>query len=589
MPTVTNPFKVFTPEDLDTKQTMDLFFEVPYLKNIRDPGNTLLKGPRGSGKSMLFRYLKPDCQMAASSSSVRELEFFAVLISIKRAADLTELRRLQDYSARTMIGEHALATYVGARLFEAVIEVAEGACDQRDMAAEESLREQVLDLMAKAGGRLPGRHQLHGGGVALNACKSLCEDAYSYVNHFARRLAFGTSGTYDGPLCDYLTFLYPIINEVRRLPFMPSSQRMYLMFDDADHLSDEQTRVLNSWLIARTQGAVSIKVATQLHKTLGTVTGALARAPHDFQLIDMADLYTTKRGPTYANSVRGIVQKRLRAAGIDVELEEFFPSSIEQDAAIRRIGEEIRARWPQEGRGNRPADDVLRYARPDYMKSLAGTAKSASTFFYAGFDELVHISSGQVRYFLEPAAKMFDDQRSRNGDDKAVLSIDQGIQSKVLREEADALMFGEFDDLKRSSIRTTEGASIDDLRNLISFLGGLFRMKLLSDDAERRVFSIAVTRGAQDDVADVLNRGVELGYFHVAPLGNKEGTGRVRRYVLTRRLAPHFNLDPSSFAGYQFITNDNLRRAIADPHGLLQEVRRRGTGWVADEGQLKLF
>lgn len=588
MKTVVNPFKVFTPENLDTKQTMDLFFEVPYLKNIKDPGNTLLKGPRGSGKSMLFRYLKPDCQMAASESTVRDLEFFAVLISIKRASDLTELRRLQDYSARTMIGEHALATYVGARLFEAVIEVAENACDQRDEGAEESLRQKVLDLMSQAGGQLGG-HRPQGNGAALNACKSLCEEAYSYVNHFAKRLAFETTVTYNGPLCDYLTFLYPIINEVRRLPFMPSSQRMYLMFDDADHLSDEQTRVLNSWLVARTQGDVSIKVATQLHKTLGTVTGAFARAPHDFQLIDMADLYTTKRGPTYANSVRGIVRKRLRAAGIEVEPEEFFPPNRKQDDEIRLIGEEIRARWSQKGRGNRPADDVLRYARPDYMKRLAGPSKSASTFAYAGFDELVHISSGQVRYFLEPAAKMFDDQSSRNGDDETVLYIDHGIQSKILREEADALMFGEFEDLKRSSTRTAEGASIDDLRNLISFLGGLFRMKLLSDDAERRVFSIAVTRGPEDDVASVLNRGVDLGYFHAASLGNKEGTGRVRRYVLTRRLAPYFGLDPSSFAGYQFITNDKLRRAIADPDGLLQEVRQQGTEWVSDKEQLDLF
>ena len=583
-----NPFKVFTPEDLNTDQMMELFFEVPYLHNVQEPGNTMLKGPRGSGKSMLLRYLKPDCQMAAHDVAMRDLPFFGVLVSIKKAVNLTELRRLDDYTARTVLGEHALATYVGARLFESIVEAA--SLPDVEPRAASDLYQDVSKRMESSGGTPLESDPPRSVAATLRRCQQACEDAYSSVNRYAKRLAFSSDIAYDGALCDYLTFLYPIVSQVRRLPFMPESGLIFLMFDDADHLEDEQARVLNSWLVARTQGDVSIKVAAQVHKTLMTVNGGHTRAPHDFQQIDMADIYTTKRGRVYFNSVRGIVEKRLKGVGIDVSPEDFFPPDRQQEKAIQRLKEKYRDEWPTRGRGHRASDDVLRYARPEYMRQLGGSAKSTSSFSYAGFEELVHVSSGQVRYFLEPAAKMFAEQMSRN-EGAVVTHIDSSVQSRVLRDEANSLMFGEFDDLKKGVSASTDLANIDRLRSLLEFLGGFFRQKLMSaNQSERRVFSVVVTRGPDADVERVLNLGVHWGYFHLSSLGDKEGTGRLRRYVLTRRLAPYFNLDPSSFAGYQFFTNRVLREAIKNHAGsLLNEVRRRGFDWVGDDQQLEMF
>ena len=92
-----------------------------------------------------------------------------------------------------------------------------------------------------------------------------------------------------------MTFLYPILLEACELPFLPTARPIYLLIDDADHLNADQTRVLNSWLTARTQGSVSIKVSTQQnYKTLSTMSGHQIRSPHDYQEINMTDLYTTK-------------------------------------------------------------------------------------------------------------------------------------------------------------------------------------------------------------------------------------------------------------------------------------------------------
>ncbi len=46
---------------------------------------------------------------------------------------------------------------------------------------------------------------------------------------------------------------------------------------------------------------------------------------------------------------------------------------------------------------------------------------------------------------------------------------------------------------------------------------------------------------------------MNYGFLQEATIGNKEGNGRTKRYILSRRLAPFFSLVPTSFAGYLFI------------------------------------
>ena len=85
---------------------------------------------------------------------------------------------------------------------------------------------------------------------------------------------------------------------------------------------------------------------------------------------------------------------------------------------------------------------------------------------------------------------------------------------------------------------------------------------LVSDRSERKVFSIALSNAPDDEIKRVLKTGVRLGYLHEATIGNKAGNGRTWLYILNRRLAPSFVLDPTGFQGYLFMTNDDLHRAM---------------------------
>jgi hypothetical protein len=223
------------------------------------------------------------------------------------------------------------------------------------------------------------------------------------------------------------------------------------------------------------------------------------------------------------------------------------------------------------------------------MKGLAGLSKSSPSYSYAGFDQLVHVSSGIIRNFLQAAADMYGEVEARSNG-KPITFIPTNIQNSVVRNQSDAFLFDTF---KKMRDDESEEAPDKDLLmklfNLIRALGGTFRQSLLSDRAERRVFSIAFSDTPNENIREVLSLGEQLGYFHVSAIGNKDGTGRTPLYILSRMLAPHFNLDPTSFAGYLFVTSDRIEEAMHNPDALLRRVKRDGADSIFEERQLKLF
>ena len=51
-----NPFEIKTPEQNSAQDVVDLFVDVfPDFYQVLEKGHTFINGPRGSGKSMMFR------------------------------------------------------------------------------------------------------------------------------------------------------------------------------------------------------------------------------------------------------------------------------------------------------------------------------------------------------------------------------------------------------------------------------------------------------------------------------------------------------------------------------------------------------
>ncbi len=131
----------------------------------------------------------------------------------------------------------------------------------------------------------------------------------------------------------------------------------------------------------------------------------------------------------------------------------------------------------------------------------------------------------------------------------------------------------------------------DKLRNLIEALGQTFNLILMSDATERRVFSFAIQddTSISEELRSILKIGVQCGYFQQSSISNKMGTGRTKLYILTRVLSPYFKLDPSSFAGYKFVTTNVLEEAMLEPRTVVGRIKTKGADNVLIDPQQLLF
>lgn len=80
-----NPFAVISPEELDAEKAVHLFVEMySDYPQIKRPGNIIMTGARGCGKSMLIRCCLPDVMMLKEKKSFSELEYLAFHIPVKK-------------------------------------------------------------------------------------------------------------------------------------------------------------------------------------------------------------------------------------------------------------------------------------------------------------------------------------------------------------------------------------------------------------------------------------------------------------------------------------------------------------------------
>lgn len=570
-----NPFAVISPEELDAEKAAHLFVEMySDYPQIKRPGNIIMTGARGCGKSMLIRCCLPDVLMLKDRKSFSDLEYLAFHIPVKKTSlCLSELRFLDNRHAPYLINEHFLALNV---LMYALLNLSVLDYPEYDPEVYKEFFEKTYCRYLRISGC---RDDIK---VDYTSSKSFYSSLYRHAEEmqadfiqYILRLnpnADKLDPAYDLPILSYIRFLVPVFSELVRLPGFPQTKNVYFFIDDADNLSLTQTKILNTWISCRTQPTISLKVSTQyeLYKTYLTSNNILIEAPHDYQSVNISLRYTTNYIGNFKDKAIEILTKRLQSAGIDQSPESFFPVYCVQEEGIQEEIRLIKATYPMNGRGNRMDDDVRRYAVPNYIKKLGGTRKARSKFRYAGLDNMIHLSSGIIRNLLDAAANMYDAACAQQPDGEPVQCISTDIQNRILRDQADAFLYTELRHSGNTSDDSDNGlmpivspqSDIEKLQNLICAMGRTFHEILVSDRSERKVFSIALSNIPDAELRRVFKIGVRLGYLHEATIGNKEGNGRTWLYILNRRLAPTFILDPTGFQGYLFMTNDDLHKAI---------------------------
>lgn len=584
-----NPFEIKTPESNSAEDILELFVDVfPDFWQVKEPGHTFLNGPRGSGKSMMYRYMMPDCQMMKNECEASQLDYFAVYVGIKQTnINNTDLERLTNH-ANLIINEHLLSTFVVANVFESIRQTFKGKLNEHTCELKE-----FYDTIFKKCVALAGYEGDMGVSDGIKGCDLLVkmaevvEDMERQCKNYCKRLALNRdlSAPYSGALTDFVDFVEPLIKGLKKIPLFPQGKPFYILIDDAGYLNLAQTKVLNSWVSYRSTKDICLKISTQLdYKTHLTANDKRIDEPHDYSEINISTVYSSKTSE-YNDRIYEIVKKRLeKYLGKNIDPRVFFPDDAEQEKDIDEIYQRLLQAYDDPERPYAGGDAARRYSRPDYIKNLQKVHKSGAHYSYAGFDQLVAISSGIIRYFLAPAQEMYSVMMAKKPNED-IQQIAPGVQDEVIKKYSDNFLHGQFDEIRRDQgLASVQPDKADKLYNLVDSLGELFHTILVSDASERRVFSVALTDNPDDELYEILDMCEHFGYLHKRTIGNKTGTGRNRMYVLSRVLAPHFKLDPMSFAGYKFMSSNVLKVALTNKKRFLQLM----SSGIAQDSTLQL-
>ncbi len=579
MQQIVNPFEIKTPEQNSAQDIVDLFVDVfTDFKQVLEKGHTFLNGPRGSGKSMMFRYIMPDCQIIAKKKEITTLDFFSIYVPIKLTnINLPDLGRLEHH-AKFILNEHLLATYVVSKAIESILKVFDGKLNEYTSEIKSFFEKDFLRLVSYSGYKLTEANANSGEEYFQQMATVISEmnrECLRYCKDIA--LSKDVSEGYFGSIVDFMDFVYPLFTKLKLLPFFPQDNPLFILIDDAGYLNEPQTKVLNTWVSYRTTKDICFKISTQLdYKTHLTVNGKRIDSPHDYSEINISTVYSSTKS-RYNERIEQIVKRRIhKYLGFpldDIDVNKFFPEDEKQRLEIEKLSEEIKQKNHNPDKSYAGVDAVKRYAVPDYIKKLQQEHRSGFNYSYAGFDQLVAISSGIIRHFLAPAQEMFSETISINGNNLPDF-ISDSIQDRIIKKYSTEFLTDEFDKI-RTDNTGTDLINADKLYNLIDSLGELFHKILVSNVSERRVFSVALTDRPDEDLREILDMGEQYGYLHKSTIGNKQGTGRNRLYILSRILAPHFKLDPRSFAGYQFMESATLKIALTDKKRFLNVFSKK--------------
>ncbi|MCL2135364.1 MAG: hypothetical protein FWH37_07435 [Candidatus Bathyarchaeota archaeon] len=572
-----NPFDVMSPEEMDAYKAKQLFVEMySDFPQIRRAGNIIMSGARGCGKSMLIRCSMPDVLLLQNTptKTSSQLDYLAFYVPVKKTTlSLTELRFLENRHAPYMINEHFMTLHV---LMHSLLLLSKITFDSYDaLQYKEFFDNTYSRYMHLSGCKDEIKPDFTSSSYFFkslyNHAEELQQQFYNYIINLNPN-SDKNDPKYSLPLLSFLRFIVPVFKKLLDLPGFPTNKNIYLFIDDADNLSKTQTEILNTWISCRTQPTISLKISSQyeMYKTYLTSNGVLIESPHDYQAINISSRYTTNYDGNFREKIIEILDRRLKIVGITSSPEKFFPGYKYQEEKIEEEREKLRAKYlAGEGIGYTESDDVRRYAVPNYIKALGGKSKSRSTFRYAGLDTIIHLSSGIVRYVIDAASNMFDVVCGKNPSINQITEIPTDIQNTVMRKLSDDFLYTEL--RKPGTEQTCEDAIypidspkniIGKLHNLICAMGSTFFEILVSERSERKVFSIALTNTPDEEISNVLKMGVRLNYLYETTIGNKKGNGRTWLYILNRRLAPSFILDPSGFQGYLFMTNEDLHHAF---------------------------
>jgi hypothetical protein len=552
-----NPFEYEQATKFTNEELADYYIEdFNYSRFVSSQRNVFLVGERGTGKTMTFLYHSLPVQRVKAQKRGEEFDLTTVSIYVPCSTPLTHRTEydLLDHLTAALISEHFLVT----SMIHATAKAIEVIADLLPAGAEETLRKEIAYVLnIEIPEEIPFFRGLL---MALDRASVQVQEALNGVQADIRASFFSFNSGFR-----------PFLACLKQIPLLRESH-FSLMIDDAHLLNRYQIRALNSWIAYRDNAMFSIKVATTRvdAPTRETSSGGTILEGHDFTRIDLEQPYQN-RTSVFGKLAQEIIGRRLESIEVRTTPDEYFPPhpayTAGMEEARRKAESEAEERFPN-GTQKQRSDYVYKYTPAIYYRERSPRANLPP---YAGFDLLVHLSTGVIRNLLDPCWHMYDRMISEvRKEDPAAMTVKDPIPPNIQDEIIQERSRRKWDWIRQELDKAVEGCSREQachVYQLLDNLAILFKKRLQARISEPRavVFTISgLDEAIHSQLLEILKIAQKAQIIYTFTSAAKDLGKRETYYVPNRILWPQRGLDPQGQHARVSIPADTLLAATVN-------------------------
>ncbi len=573
--------------------------------------HTFVFGSRGSGKTMLFKFLEPECRAIECGTMEGFFNqpdcFIAVYIGYN-TGDYTKTefcKLLSDKEVPLDFSKKIIMHYFIMDIADWTINTVLEQLNDRIISTNQG--EVVTNIIS-----VLDRKNLYAdilkSKLDLKALKSLIEKERDrvlstiedYENSYGipgNRLNY--SGNFTDPSCQKGSFLHTFFNGLRNLVGVEDVP-FFLLFDEVTKIEGVETliefhqQIINTLISQRVHNLVCVKVSAccESYNADVDINGRAIEEIHDYHVIHLDSLYTNNK-ETYYQRIKGITNRRLEIAQWEVrDIETFLPENPTEiqkmNEAIEYTGKEYDT-LQKDRKIESKQNYINKYARARFFQKYL----EKTEYGYTGFDNLVHFSSGITRTFLDVCFYMINEYKQKfpNIGSQHIKFIPFEIQKNAVESYSNSFIDTEIlKPIRRRATGSRERNLLEELFNLIEAIGQAFKIRLDNENSRYpRIISFSIKETLRDPRLErVLQKALRECFFHNKWYRGKSGYEMLECFILNKRLCPRYKLDLSGFQGRIEISQEHLLLALDDPGKFVSWFKTREKDGKEEE-QLLLF
>ncbi len=323
---MTSPFEFISSEHISDDRTfIKLFAETPWLSKVAGRDPCLVTGPRGCGKSTLFRWLSLRTQLSRDEPEFERFPIAGFYLSCStelegRFAGLDDLQSVEEWKPELI---HFFNLLLARELLETLLTMREAPASRSKWHIGENEEAKILAFLQ---GHLEGRVTGIAGASRLRQALALVERERYYCDMALRRSEHKDVATGEVFIGDFCRLL------VELLPFFESQRITFLIDDFTKRRVDQHVqRVLNAVIWSRSDNHLfkvsSEKDGVDLNDLSGRpIDAARELVPVDIgmEYLSLSDGEELRRARRFATE---LLDARLRAAHFEGDAEDLLGHS----------------------------------------------------------------------------------------------------------------------------------------------------------------------------------------------------------------------------------------------------------------------